>query len=493
MKTLVVTAALACFIGVSLARAEEGFFYAFDEIPDPLPSGKALKLSMEDAVFRALEANYDVELQRLDVDISNALVLGERGVFEPELFGEGGKTSRSGGDGVDTESGEIGLRTRLVTGTDISLRSSFSDSSVEDTEGTGEARLDVTQPLLRDVGIKTTRARLVTAKTNLQISWRDLEQQMIDTISDVQNTYWDLVSVGASLNVQKESRKSARDLEELVRERVAAGRVPESDTIEAQAEVYGREADVARAEENVRFTEDRLKELLVLFNEPDNWNAPIEATTEPVVPEEDPAFLPALRVALDRRPDYRSEMLRLKNDDLALYVAKNGLLPRLDLVASGSSQVLGDGPGTGFDAVGGGEEEVWSVFLRVELPLGNKEARAERDQALAQREQRLFRLKQVELEIIREIRRAVDAVGTSRLVVEAQAKAVEFEQLKLDNEHEKLRLGKSDTDTVVRFIQSLNRARLNYIDATVRYNQALVRLDQSQGTTLDRFGIVLEN
>ena len=175
-----------------------------------------------------------------------------------------------------------------------------------------------------------------------------------------------------------------------------------------------------------------------------------------------------------------------------MYVAKHQLLPRLDLTAQARRSAEVDGAGSTLDAVSRDDEQVWSVFLSLEIPLGDKKARADRDKARMQQEQEVLRIKQLELRIIREVRRAVDALNTSRKVVETTAKAVEFEKRKLDNERTKLDLGKSSTDNVVRFIESLNSARLSYIQAVVDFNRALVRLEQSQGTTLNQYGVTIE-
>jgi outer membrane protein TolC len=170
-------------------------------------------------------------------------------------------------------------------------------------------------------------------------------------------------------------------------------------------------------------------------------------------------------------------------------VAKNRLLPKLDLVATGERQDDADNPGRAFDAASS-DEEIWSAFLRLELPLGNKDARAARDSARAAQQQQLLRIRQLEVRIIREVRRAVDALHTNRKLVEATQMAVEFEQKKLENEETKLELGKSTTDNVVRFIQSLNSARLRHVQSVIDYNIARVRLKQVQGTTLEQYGVV---
>lgn len=470
----------------------EDRFVTFGRLPSELPPAVPIELSVEDAVLRALEVNYDVTIQRLARRIREAGVLRERGAFEPEFYVEGGRTSATDTNATEeTDSGEVGLRTRWITGTELSFSTDYSETGGE-TGGSARAVVSLTQPLLKDGGLAVPRSGLIIARRNRDISVQDLKRQMIDTATGVLQMYWDLVAARERLAVQEESLRHATDLAGLTRQRAEAGLMGESDIVEAQAAVSTRESDVVRAAETVRSLEDGLKEDLTLLENPAYWDAPLVPTTPVTMPSADVAFLGALAEAFRSRPDYDAELLRLKNADLSLYVARRQLLPRLDLTAQAERSADVDGAGSALDAASDEDEEVWSVFLSLAIPLGNKGARADSRAAKAEREQEFLRLKQLELRVIREVRRAVDAVNTSRKVVETTAQAVDLERRKLENERTKLDLGKSTTDNVVRFIQSLNSARLSHVQAVIDYSKALARLEQVQGTTLNRYGVTVE-
>jgi outer membrane protein TolC len=282
--------------------------------------------------------------------------------------------------------------------------------------------------------------------------------------------------------------KSAKDLERLTLQRAEARIMSESDTVEAQAAVYDRESSVVRAAEYVRTIEDNLKEALSLLEVPAYWTCSLVPATQPKVQDHDIDFLTSLRTSLENRPDYQAALLRLKNLDLNLYVAKNNLLPQLNLTAGLERQEDDIEIGNTLKAVNG-DDENWSVFLQLDIPLGNKDARAVRDRTYAETQQQLLRIRQLELKIIRQVRRAIDSLNTNRRLVEATRKAVEFEQKKLENEQVKLDLGKSTTDNVVRFIQSLNQARLNHVQSVIDYSLAWSHLEEIQGTSLNRYGV----
>lgn len=494
-RKLILLSLLCLFVATARASTDTNRFHAFDALPVELSAAAPLELTIQQCVLDALQHNYDVQISRAAMAAAEAGVLGERGAFEPTLFAEAGRNTRSTAqtnavETTDTDSGEAGIRTRLITGTELSLGADYTESS-DDTNGTGAVFARVTQPLLRGAGLKAVRAPLLIARRNVEISEQQLLDQMINTAVSVQDAYWDLAAARERLAVQRESLRFSRDLADLTVQKAEAGLMAESDIVEAQAASYSREVDVAGAEESVRRIEDTLKEQLTLFKDPEHWSAEIIPATDPTVPEVDEDFLPALAEALRERPDYATALLRLKNSDLSLYVAKNGLLPKLDLVASAERTDDAGGPAEAFDAASS-DEEVWSVFLRLEIPLGNKSERAALRRQRAEHEQQLLRLKELELRIIREVRRALDALGTSRKIVDAAARTVELEQKKLENERAKLELGKSSTDNVVRFIQSLNNARLRYVQAITGYQKSLINYEQVKGTTLNRYGVTIE-
>ncbi len=463
--------------------------------PASLSNRPPQALTLEACVFMAIDRDYDIRLEALAAAQAEADLLGERGRFEPRVFGRAGRreSEEEGADPDRTDRGELGVRSLLLTGTDLSLSSTFSDFNAAASNDRGRVVARLTQPLLRDAGVRVTRAGVLRARRNREIARLQLAARVMDSILSVENQYWSLVAARERLRVQQESLEFAEELAETTRLKVEAGMMAESDIVEAEAAVSSRRTRVVRARERVRTIEDGLKERLALLNNPASWTTSLEPVTEPARTGGTPSFLQVLRTALLRRPDIRQERMRLENAELGLDVAENSLLPRLDLVADAAREATGDGTGALGDAFGDAPEESWSVFLEFEVPLGNREARARRDRAAAETDSRLVRLQRLELRIVRELRRAVDAVNTAREVVETTAREVELEQLKLDNERAKLELGTSTTDNVVRFIQSLNNARLGRVQALTDYNQALAELERLQGTTLETYGVTLDD
>ena len=467
---------------LSGAREKESLAAYTPLTPPPSLPQTALHLSVEECGMIVLESNFDVAIQRLDTEIAEANILRARSTFDLNLTASGQRNESDGSTTNSTDTYEVGLEKTFFTGTKASVSSRETRS--DDNDGQQTLRAQITQPLMRNAGIRVTRAHVVLATTDKEIALLDLEDQMIDAVSAIQNTYWDLVLQRQRLDVQKDSLAFARQLETLNVNRAEAGLLAASDITEAQAATSSREADVFRAEENMHTTEDELKDQLALFSDPENWNAQIIPTSKPKEPKLPPPFLEALTRSLQFRPDYRTELLRFEQDELEYLLARNRRLPQLDFVARAEQADT--------DEATLPDDEEWSLLLQFEFPLFNRQGRAETERTKAERQQRILRLKQMENRIVREVRRALDALDTSAKVVEASRKAVDLEEQKLANEQEKFKLGESTTDNVVRFIQSLNSARLRLAQAVIDYNKSWVRLEQVQGTTLQSQGILLE-
>src|SRR6185503_3621014 len=81
------------------------------------------------------------------------------------------------------------------------------------------------------------------------------------------------------------------------------------------------------------------------------------------------------------------QLLRMDSANVATKVAKNNLLPQLNLVGSvGVEGLDGDYPGA-VDNQFTGDHVSWSAGLQFELPFGNRAARAIWKRTLLQRQQ----------------------------------------------------------------------------------------------------------
>ena len=104
----------------------------------------------------------------------------------------------------------------------------------------------------------------------------------------------------------------------------------------------------------------------------------------------------------------------------------------------------------------------------------------------------MLRIKNLEEDVVAEVRAAVRDVRTNAQRVQATRAASRLAQKQLDAEGKKLRVGLSTVFNVLDFQEDLAVERSNEINALTEYMKALVRLEAVKGTLLDAYNIVIQ-
>src|SRR4030095_6825150 len=134
-----------------------------------------------------------------------------------------------------------------------------------------------TQPLWRGLRIDQTRRQIEIARKNLSLSDAQFRQRAIDTITNVQRAYWDLVFTLRSLQVQRDAVSVARTQLEHNQRLVNEGQLAPIDVVAAEAQISTYEQRVFGALEEVARAENNLKNLIARDQKAELW-------TESIVP-----------------------------------------------------------------------------------------------------------------------------------------------------------------------------------------------------------------
>jgi outer membrane protein TolC len=198
------------------------------------------------------------------------------------------------------------------------------------------------------------------------------------------------------------------------------------------------------------------------------------------------------RQALQRRPEARQLRTQLLSQDAELLRARNDLLPKLDLVGNAA---LNGTEGT-FRAsnrdVRGGDFYNWSVLLSFELPLERSSAEGALRRAELEKKKFLLQVRNLENQILVEVRDAVRSIKTDEKRIEATRRARILAQEQLDGEISRNEHGLSTTFRVLDVQKELVQAKTNELKALIDYNLAWHTLHKSTGSLLDKNGIVLK-
>ena len=186
-------------------------------------------LSLREALSLALENNKDIEVARENVRIAEFDLLGAQGAYDPRLTTQAFyeriespiSSFLSGGQNGSTIQSDYTGTARLEGQSPVlggSYRFDFSSVKLNtnnqfvalNPQYPTSLRFSYTQPLWRGLKIDNSRRQIQIARKNLSLTDAQFRQRAIDTITNVQRAYWDLVFALRSLQVQRDAVTVAR-------------------------------------------------------------------------------------------------------------------------------------------------------------------------------------------------------------------------------------------------------------------------------------------
>jgi outer membrane protein TolC len=357
---------------------------------------------------------------------------------------------------------------------------------------TSEATLRATQPLLRDFGSEVTKTQILIAQNNLTISQEDFRRQVIVITSRVQQAYWDLVFRRQDLEVQQQQLVLAQQLLDQIRKQVAVGTLAPLDVLQAETNIARIEERILVADNAVRAAEDRLKRVMsfsLIGERADIVIVPADPPTytDPVLDQNE-----EIRQALEQRADLMQAKLTLENQHIGLVFDKNQTLPTLDLDASFRLNGIDNRFDGSFGEIEPTKRYAWGVGVTFRYPLQNRQAKSRVQQSQLAIRQQMVRIKDLEENIMAEVRNAFRDVLTNAQRVQASRIASRLAQKQLEAEEKKLQVGLATVFTTLQFQDVLSQQRSNELNAITEYLKALVRLEESKNTLLQSYNIILQ-
>ena len=420
----------------------------------------------------------DSQEQRLALGVSQLTLYG--GTYDVELSESNLETSRrtSGSEQKANREGRV-----LAFPYPFRPRSEYY---------TSEATLRATQPLLKNFGSEVTKTQILIAQNNLTISKEDFRRQVITITSRVQQAYWDLVFRRQDLEVQKQQLVLAQQLLDQIRKQVAVGTLAPLDVLQAETNIARNEERILVADNAMRQADDRLKRVMSFSF--------TGAYADIMIVPADPAMYtdPALdqdeeiRQALEYRADLIQAKLTLENQHIGLVFDKNQALPTLDLEATLRLNGIDNRFGGSFDELEPTKRYAWGVGMTFRYPLQNRQAKSRVQQSQLAIRQQMVRIKDLEENIIVEVRNAFRDVLTNAQRVQATRIASRLAQKQLEAEEKKLQVGLATVFTTLQFQDTLTQQRSLELNAVTEYLKALVRLEEAKNTTLQSYNIVLQ-
>lgn len=391
-------------------------------------------------------------------------------------------------------------------------------------------QLRVTQELLQGFGFVPNTRFIRIARNNREISDVAFRLQVITTVDQIENLYWNLVYAFENVRVQQEALTFAQKTLADDEKAVQAGTLPPIQVVSARSTVASNQQALTVAQTNLELQELLMKNALSRdLEDPTVAGAEVTPTStielpaqEQVVPTQD-----LINEALQHRAELAESRIDLTSRDINVKAVRNAMLPSLSLYGYYGGNGLGGSisPNATFCSPGGSNggicidrSRIPSQFLSgpvgygstlnqlvdstapdkgvgvtLNVPILNRTAQANQIRAELELRQAQVRLQQLQNQIRIEVRNAQFDVQQNRASVDAAQAAVTLARQTLDAEQKKLEAGVSNPTAVLQMQASLTTTESTLVSAMAAYEKSRVELDRATGLLLDNAGIVLED
>jgi outer membrane protein len=375
----------------------------------------------------------------------------------------------------------------------------------------------ITQRLLQGFGWGVNGRFIVQAKNDRRIADAAFRQQLLYTINQVENIYWGLVSAYEDLQAKERSVEQSSRLLEDDKKALAIGTMAPLDVVSANSAVETDKQAVILSQSNLEYQQLVMKQAITRsLEDPTLVNAPVIPTDRVSLiemPEEHQPADDLVRLADANSPAIEQSVMTLKNDELTLKGAKNGLLPTVDVYAFYGASALGGSqnpgcvtfdvtvapcqPGTypninytnTFSNLFNSSGPNKGVGFNITVPIRNRFAQSVQARSELEYRQAQMRLQQLYIQTRMNVVNAQFALTNDRASVQSALATRDYDQQSLDAEEKKLHLGASTSALVLQQQRALAIAENTVISSTAKYAIDRAALAQILASTLDRYGI----
>jgi outer membrane protein TolC len=482
-------------------------------------------LSLKDAIIRTLSNNISIQVESFNNKVKKESVAESLSEFDATLgleLSTGRKTQQLASAfsspnrmGNDNDNWDLSLSQKLITGANYQF--DFTNNRNKTNSKTAglnpsyrsEFQLSLTQPLLKNFGIDLNKRNIHIANNKVDISENEFKTKVIAVVSEIENTYWDFVLSLRDLEVKQKSLERAKDLQRLVKSQVLVGTLAPIETLQAESEVASREEFLLTAQDAIEDNQDKIKNILnIEFLSPEGLS-PIYPSTHANIIIEDVDINESMKMALANRPDYLGKKKDLENKNILVKYQENQIYPSVDLVGSmglnglsGEAITIKSGTFQGTSSYGGSYGNAltdslstnyydWELGVQFSYPLGNRAAKSKLSTSRLEKAQLILGIKELEKQIILDIRESVRQLKTDSKRIKAATVAKQLAEEKLKAEEKKFEVGLSTSFNVLKFQEDLAEAQSNEIKTIIDYKQSRIRFRRSTASTLKYHDVTL--
>lgn len=481
------------------------------------------RLSLQDALYIALEGNTDIQIERLTPLVAEQIVQQRLGIFDPrfevsydyrnlsrqqntqEFISSGGGrlegTPRIFDENAHFFSAglisllEFGTRVEVgVTANRISnsiIRQDSSTFNLFDPEYRTFMGLKLRQPLLQGFGRDVTTAQIRIARKSREIEDARLKAVVVNTARLVSSAYYDLLFSHDQLRIREEELSTLKTLAEDQQRQVERGLLSSRQYGAVLAEMAEVEEQYLRA--SITFSNIQVEVMRLLGrlsgNPTETLFTPDRALTDdfPAINLNDTQLF-----SIENRPDYLEALLELERAEIEVDYARNLRQPNLDLTGSFGVSGLDREMGKSFGRAFSDSYVDWGVGVVFSIPWGNIEANARHQEAVLRKNRANSSIHHAQNRASAEIRTAIETVRILQNQVDSLSQFRSHFENEMEEENIRLERGETSPLQMTQLRRDLADARIREKAAVVLLHQSYLHLMAANGSLLDHFGLQFE-
>lgn len=345
-----------------------------------------------------------------------------------------------------------------------------------ETTDAGEARIGVNIPLWRNREIDRRRANLKQAELGQLIADHDYDLALIEVSRLAAYRYWDWVLAGQRLQVAKNLLQIAEQRDSGIRERVAAGDIPEFEALDNQRAIIERRERLVAAQ---RLLEQSAIQLSLYWRDADGQpKLPVSEQLPESFPDHDALITldydKALQTALNQRPELQRLDLQGKQAETELELQQNQRKPGVDVTVMAANDI-----GSGSDKINRNE---MYLGLNVDIPLQQRIATGRAQVAAANGRRLKLERNLQDDRIAAEVKDVFSALSAVRKRLSLSSQQLQAAQQLEDGERTRFELGESN-------LLFVNLREIATGDAALMFAETTANLFRSYADYQARLGV----
>jgi outer membrane protein TolC len=373
----------------------------------------------------------------------------------------------------------------------------------------------LTQQLLAGFGISANERYMHIAKKNLQITDLAFRAQVIATVTQVENIYWDLVNAYQDEQVKERSLSFAQRTLQDDRKQLELQAIPAMLVDKDESDVATSEGDLTVSRATLRLNELLLKNAITKTDDAAIDEMPVIPLDRsgPSDPNASKSIDELIAEAEKNRPDVTQDQLAMQVAEMSLKSIRSELLPTLNVYgyyagagiagpknpncnlspAAECSSDLPIGFGGMLQNTFNYSSPDYQFGMNLSINLRNRVAKADQFRAALEFRQRQITFEEQKKSIRFDVRNSLFALQQAQARVDAATKARNLAQHTFDVTEQERQLGAKSSSDALAAEHDLSLAESLLVATQTAFEKAKVDIDRATGETLDQTGVSIDD